>query len=204
MKKVGVSDYKDFSQNLLKLITDKPISLEVFTDEIDLMEEQAREISSWGKNVYVKIPITNSKGKSTIDLIKRLINDNIKCNITAVLTFNQVKEILKVANDKTEMIISIFAGRIADTGINPINIMKDSVGMCKEKKNIKILWASTREVLNIFEANRINCHIITVPHEILKKFKNIGKDLTEVSLETVKSFYSDAKEAGFQIKINKS
>ena len=203
MKKAGVKDYKSFSLDVLKIIGGKPVSFEIFSDELDEMYSQASEIASWGNNVYVKIPITNSKGEKTSELVKKLLRKGIKCNVTAILTFEQVKEIYDISQNDTEVIISIFAGRIADTGIDPNKIMTDSVNLCKSKDKIKILWASTRELLNIFQADKIGCHIITVPNEILKKTSQIGKNLNELSLETVKTFLTDATNAGFEIKINK-
>ena len=203
MKKAGVKDYKTFSLDVLKIIGDKPVSFEIFSDKLDEMYDQAIEIASWGKNIYVKIPITNSKGETTSGLVKKLLDKSIKCNVTAILTLEQVKEIYNISENNTEVIISIFAGRIADTGIDPNKIMIDSVNLCKSKDKIKILWASTRELLNIFQADKIGCHIITVPNEILKKTSCIGKNLNELSLETVKMFLVDATNAGFEIKINK-
>lgn len=200
MKKAGVTDYKAFSIDLIKLIGKKPISLEVFTDEIAEMEKQAKEISSWGDNVFVKIPITNTKGETTVRLVKKLLDSGVKCNVTAVFTITQVKEIFENANDKTNLIISVFSGRIADTGRNPIKTIEESIKLCESKKNIEILWASTRELYNIVDAEKCHCHIVTVPYEILNKFKNIGKDLNLMSIDTVKSFYKDALTAGFKIK----
>ena len=200
MKKAGITDYKSFSIDLIKLIGKKPISLEVFTDDIEEMEKQAKEISSWGDNVFVKIPITNTKGETTVGLVKKLLDFGIKCNVTAVFTLKQVKQIYENTNNKTNLIISIFSGRIADTGRNPIKTIEESIKMCESKENIEILWASTRELYNIVEAEKCNCHIVTVPYEILNKFKNIGKDLDLMSIDTVKSFYKDALSAGFKIK----
>ena len=201
MRKSGVSNYKNFAIEVLKIVKDKPISFEVFADNIDDMEIQAMEISSWGKNANVKIPITNTEGKSTVKLIEKLSKKGIVCNITAIFTDDQVKEVLKVLDPKTPAILSIFAGRIADSGIDPIDIMKRSVEAVKIKPKSSILWASTREVLNIFQAEKIGCQIITVPHEILKKLSGIGKNLKQSSLETVSMFYKDAQKAGFSIKI---
>ena len=164
------------------------------------MKKQAREIATWGKNVYVKIPITNSKGKKTIKIIKELSNEGIKLNITALLTKDQVKETIKALNKKTESIISIFSGRIADTGVSPEKIIKYSISQSK-KKNIEVLWASTRETYNIFEAERMKAHIITVPHNILSKFNMLGMSLKKLSLSTVQSFLKDSIKAGFKIKI---
>jgi len=199
MKKAGVTNYKKFALEALKVVKNKPISFEVFSDEIKEMEMQAKDIASWGKNIFVKIPITNSKNEKTFELVKRLSKDSIKCNITALFTLEQVKEIYEAVDSNTETIISIFAGRIADSGIDPINTMEQAIKICEKKKNIQILWASTREVFNIIQAETIGCHIITVPHPILQKASNIGKNLNELSLDTVKSFLSDAQKAGFKI-----
>ena len=203
MKKAGVTDYKKFCQDVLKITKEKPVSFEIFSDDLDEMYDQANEIASWGKSIFVKIPITNSKGEKTSGLIKKLLENNIKCNVTAILTIQQVKEIYEISNSQTSVIISIFAGRIADTGIDPIPIMSEAINICKNKKNIEILWASTRELINIFQASQINCQIITVPHDILKKISLIGKNLDDLSLETVQMFLNDATKAGFKIKINK-
>ena len=201
MKKAGVTDYKKFCQDVLKITKDKPVSFEIFSDDLDKMYDQANEIASWGKSIFVKIPITNSKGEKTSGLIKKLLENKVKCNVTAILTIQQVKEIYEISNFETEVIISIFAGRIADTGIDPIPMMTEAVNICKTKKNIEILWASTRELINIYQANQINCQIITVPHDILKKIPLIGKNLDDLSLETVQMFLNDATKAGFKIKV---
>ena len=203
MKKAGVTDYKKFCQDVLKITKDKPVSFEIFSDDLDEMYDQANEIASWGKSIFVKIPITNSKGKKTSGLIKKLLENKIRCNVTAILTIQQVKEIYEISNSETDLIISIFAGRIADTGSDPIPMMSEAVKICKTKKNIEILWASTRELINIFHANQLGCQIITVPHDILKKISLIGKDLDDLSLETVQMFLNDATKAGYKIKINK-
>lgn len=199
MKKSGVTDYKKFAKEVLKIVKKKPVSFEVFTDDINEMEAQAREISTWGENIYVKIPITNSKNVKTNQIIKKLSDDKIKCNVTAVFTIDQVQDILSVVENNTDLIISIFAGRIADTGLDPINTMKEAIKLCKTKKNIEILWASTREIFNVVQANNINCHIITVPNSILLKMSNFGKNLKKLSLETVNSFLIDAQKSGFKI-----
>tara|TARA_B100000579_G_scaffold323219_1_gene272979 strand:- start:974 stop:1693 length:720 start_codon:yes stop_codon:yes gene_type:complete len=202
MKKAGVNDYEKFSKEVLQIIKEKPVSFEIFSDELEEMYKQGKKIASWGKNVFVKIPITNSKGEKTYNLVKKLLEEGIKCNVTAVLTINQVNEIFEISNNNTELIISIFAGRIADTGTDPEKTMIDAIEMCKSKPNIEILWASTRELLNLFQAEKINCHIITVPHEILKKVHMIGKDLNQLSLDTVKTFLTDANNAGFKINVD--
>ena len=199
MKKSGVEDYKQFAINLLKEINEKPISFEVFADELDDMEKQALEIASWANNTFVKIPITNTKGEKTNRIIQSLSQNNVKCNVTAVFTIEQVKDVIDVLNSKTEIIISIFAGRIADTGIDPINIMQNALEITKKMENIKILWASPRELLNIFQANKIGVDIITIGNDILKKFEHIGKNHNDFSLETVKMFYDDALKANYKL-----
>tara|TARA_Y100001970_G_scaffold10003_1_gene11845 strand:+ start:144 stop:848 length:705 start_codon:yes stop_codon:yes gene_type:complete len=198
MKKSGIKDYKKFAKKILKKIKRKPISFEVFADKFDEMEKQAYEINSWGKNVFVKIPITNSKGKSSKNLIKKLINKKIKLNITAIMTVSQIKHLMSL-NFKSECILSIFCGRIADSGVDPKITIKNVKKLTKNKRNIKLLWASCRELYNIIEAEKIGCDIITVPNEILKKMKLFGKNLKSYSLETVKDFYKDAVSAGFKI-----
>jgi len=200
MKKSGIKDYKKFALNVLKFVKTKPISFEVFADNLYLMKQQAREISTWGKNVYVKIPVTNSKGVKTTSIIKTLSEEGINLNITALFTKSQIKETVNSLDKNTKSIISIFSGRIADAGVNPENIIKYSLKVAKKKK-IEVLWASTRETYNIFEAQKIKCHIITVPHSILNKFGLIGMDLKKLSLATVKSFLTDSIKAGFKIKI---
>lgn len=199
MKKSGIKNYSEFAKELLKIIKDKPISFEVFADDIKSMEAQAKTIASWGKNVFVKIPITNTKGESTHNLIKNLNNQKIPLNVTAIFTLEQVLPIIESTDEETPLILSIFAGRIADSGIDPVPIMSKAIDISKNKKNIKILWASTREIYNIFQAEKINCHIITVPNNILSKLKHVGKDQKEFSLETVSDFYKDAQSAGFKI-----
>jgi len=202
MKKAGIVNYKDFALNVLDKIKKKPISFEVFSDDIAEMERQAEEIASWGENINVKIPITNTKKISTIKIIENLSNKGIQCNITAIFTTIQLGEVVKVLNKSTPAILSVFAGRIADTGLDPIDIMAQSINIAKTKPKSEILWASTRELVNIFQANKIGCQIITVPHEILSKINNVGKNLEDFSLETVKSFYKDATAAGYKIKLN--
>ena len=199
MKKSGIQDYSSFAKDLLSKIKDKPISFEVFADDFTSMRSQAKKINSWGRNVFVKIPITNTKGQSTSELVQSLNAENIACNVTAIFTIEQVQSIIDVVDDRTPVILSIFAGRIADSGIDPVPIIEKAVNLTKNKKNIKILWASTRELFNIFQANKINCHIITVPNDILKKIDNIGKNQKSFSLETVVDFYNDANAAGYKI-----
>ena len=199
MKKAGINDYKTFAKNVLKEIKTKPISFEVFSDAFSEMEKQAKEIASWAQNVYVKIPITNTKKESSISLIKNLAKNNIKLNITAIMTLEQVKSVVSVLNHDTPSIISVFAGRIADTGRDPIPVMKESLNIMKTNTKSELLWASSRELLNIFQAEEIGCHIITVTKEIISKLKFIDYDLSEYSLDTVKGFYKDALDAKFKI-----
>ena len=188
MKKAGIKDYKEFALKLLSEIKDKPISFEVFSDEIPEMEKQAYEISKWGKNVNVKIPVTNTKKESTAELIRKLSSKGIVCNITALFTTDQVKEVYDAIDKSTPSILSVFAGRIADTGKDPSDIIKYSVDLVKSKSKTEVLWASTRETLNIFQAEKLNCQIITVPHEILGKLSYLDKNLDDFSLETVNLF----------------
>ena len=199
MKKAGINDYKTFAKNVLKEIKTKPISFEVFSDDFSEMEKQAKEIASWAQNVYVKIPITNTKKESSISLIKNLSKNNIKLNITAIMTLDQVKSVVSVLNHETPSIISVFAGRIADTGRDPLPVMKESLNIMKKNTKSELLWASSRELLNIFQAEEIGCHIITVTKEIISKLKFIDYDLSEYSLDTVKGFYKDALDAKFKI-----
>ena len=203
MRKSGINDYKKFATDVLKIVTNKPISFEVFSDDLKEMEEQALEISSWGSNANVKIPISNTEGKSTVDLVGRLAKKGVLCNVTAIFTIQQLKSILSVLDDNASTILSVFAGRIADAGMDPMPLMKESVICQKKKPKTSILWAATREVINIYQAESLGCQIITVPHDVIKKFPNIGKNPENLSLETVKKFYSDAKAAGYSIKINK-
>jgi len=199
MKKAGVKSYEEFAKNVLRHITDLPVSFEVLSDDFDLMEKEAREIGGWAENIYIKIPITNTKGKYSYELIERLSADGLKINVTAMLSVEQAKPLVDVLDKDTPSIISIFAGRVADTGIDPLPIMKEVISIFKKQSNAEVLWASPRELLNIFQANDIGCHIITVTNEVLSKSKFIGMDLEELSLETVKMFYNDAVSSGFKI-----
>lgn len=199
MKKAGIKDYKIFAKSVLKEIKTKPISFEVFSDDFAEMEKQAKEIASWADNVYVKIPITNTKKESSISLIKSLAKNDIKLNITAIMTLDQVKTVTSALNTNTPSIISVFAGRIADTGQDPIPLMKESLNVMKTNTKSELLWASSRELLNIFQAEEIGCHIITVTKEIISKLKFVNYDLSEYSLDTVKGFYKDALDAKFKI-----
>jgi len=199
MRKAGAKSYKDYSKNILKICKQKPVSLEVFADDYLKMKNQALKIKKWGKNVYVKIPVINSKGIFMGKLIEQLNSKNIKINITAVYSANQVKKILKKINKKTKVIVSIFAGRAGDAGNDPIPEFEKSLKMVKNYKNVKILWASVREPYNYIEAKRIGCHIITIPPPIINKIENFGKSLNKLSLETVKGFLVDSKKSKFKI-----
>ena len=198
MKQARITDYKTFAMQILKKINSKSVSFEVTSDSFNEMEKQALEIEKWSKNIFIKIPFTNSKGKKTIDLIKRLSDRGLKLNITSVFTYEQAKEVLNVLNIKSEAYISIFAGRIADTGRDPVKIIKKCVIASKKFKKVRILWASCREIYNIFEADKAGCHIITVPHSILKKFSIVGKNLEKYSVETARDFYLDSKDIIFK------
>ena len=197
MKKDGVKDYVVFAKDVLSEIKDMPISFEVFTDDFESMERQAREIGSWGDNVFIKIPVTNTKGEPSYKLIKKLSDDGMKLNITAILTLEQIEYVSKNINEKTPAIVSLFAGRIADTGRDPIPYIKESLNILKGNSNAELLWASSRELLNIFQAEECGCHIITVTNDLLKKLQMVNKDLKELSLDTVKMFYNDASSAGY-------
>ena len=199
MKKEGVEDYKNFCIDILKSIKDKPISFEVFSDDFNEMERQALEIASWGDNVYVKIPITNTKQDTCYKTIKKLSQHKVKLNITAIMTLEQVKQVVSALQPNVPSYISVFAGRIADTGVDPVPLMKEAVSILKSLPKSELIWASPRELLNIFQADRIGCHIITVTNDILKKLPLIDQDLNEYSLDTVKMFYNDAVDAGFKL-----
>lgn len=199
MKAAGIKSYKDFGKKVLDEIKDMPISFEVFADDKETILKEARELFTWGENVYIKIPVVNTKGEFNGEIIKELSEENIKLNITAIFTVEQIKDVLGVLNKESPAIISIFAGRIADTGINPVRIIKEAIELSKDYPKVEILWASCRELYNIIEANDIGCHIITVQNSILKKFHLFGKDLTEYSIETVKDFFKDGKSLGFSI-----
>lgn len=199
MKKAGVTSYKAFAKKVLETITDLSISFEVFADDFDKMEAEAREIESWGKNVYVKIPIMNTKKESTIPLIKKLSESNIQLNITAIMTIGQVEETVNSFTKGTKNIVSVFAGRIADSGRDPIPCMKEAAKLCHAKEGVELLWASPREVLNIIQAEECGTDIITCTNDIIKKYKVIGKDLEQISLETVQMFYNDSQALGYSI-----
>ena len=199
MRSSGAKNYKTYSKKLLKICKKKPISLEVIADKFDTIEKQAYEIKSWGNNVYVKVPVTNSKGNFSSKIIKRLSDKGFKLNITAVYTVNQVKKIVKCLNKDSHSIISIFSGRMADVGKDPVPIIQKSVKITKKVKKIKILWASTREAYNYMQANDCKCEIITMPPKIIEKISKFGKSFRVLTLDTVKTFYKDASEANFKI-----
>jgi transaldolase len=199
MRKNGILDYGLFASELLKIIKNKPISFEVFADELDEMEKQALKINSWGENVYVKIPVTNTKGVPVVSLIHSLQEKKIKLNITAIFSKTQIKEVLLNLKEDIPSIISIFCGRIADTGQDPGELIRFAKEKINKTSQVKILWASTRELLNIFQANDLGADIITVPNDLLKKLNLIGKNLDKYSLETVESFYQDAKSSSYSI-----
>ncbi len=199
MRLAGAKNYKKYSLKILKICKKKPISFEVFADNSKDMLKQAYEINSWGKNVYVKIPVVNSKGEFTGSVIKELSNNGIKLNITAVYTFKQTQMIYKKLNKKTKSIISIFAGRMADKGKDPIPIFKKSISLTKKNKNIEILWASTREAYNYTQANQINCNIITMPPKVINQINGFGKSFKSMTLDTVKGFLVDSKKSKFSL-----
>lgn len=199
MRKAGVSDYRAFAKEILSEIKDKPLSFEVFSDVFADMERQALEISSWGDNVYVKIPVTNTKGQPCHDLVRRLAKRKVKLNVTALMTLGQVRDVVACLDPKTPSYVSIFAGRIADTGRDPVPLMAAAVEMLRVSSKAELIWASPRELLNIFQAEAIGCHVITVTNDVLKKLSIVGADLDNYSLDTVKMFHNDALEAGFQL-----
>jgi transaldolase len=199
MRKAGITDYRAFAKEILQLIPDKPISFEVFSDECAEMERQANEIASWGENVYVKIPVTNTRADSSCPLVQRLARAGVKQNVTALMTLQQVREVSEALGDGPPSYVSVFAGRIADTGRDPVPMMAEAVRILRAFPRQELIWASPRELLNVFQADAIGCHIITVTHDVLKKLSLVGKDLDEYSLETVKMFRDDAVAAGFSL-----
>lgn len=199
MNKAGITDYRAFARDILSVIKDKPISFEVFSDEFEEMEKQALEIASWGANVYVKIPVTNTKREASYSLVKKLTAQAVKLNVTAIMTLVQVRDVVEVLNPNVPSYVSVFAGRIADTGRDPVPLMAAAVEMIKMVPSSELIWASPRELLNIFQADNIGCHVITVTNDILRKMHMIGFDLDEYSLETVKMFYNDALAAGYKL-----
>ena len=199
MRKAGAKNYENYSKKIIKICKNKPVSLEVFADDYLGMKKQAKKINSWGKNVYVKIPVVNSKGIFTGKIIKELNNADIKLNITAVYSAKETKKILKIINKKTKVIISIFAGRAADSGKDPIPEFEKSIKLSKKYPNVQILWASVREPYNYLQAKKLGCHIITVPPDIIEKIQKFGKSLNSLMLETVKTFLVDIKKSKFKL-----
>jgi len=200
VRKAGVTDYEAFGRKLLAAVPDKPVSLEVFADEFDEMARQARAIATWGPNVNVKIPVTNTRKEFSGDLIRELSHDGVILNVTAILTLDQVRRVAACLAPQTPAIVSVFAGRIADTGVDPVPLMAESVKILRDRPKAELIWASPRELLNIFQADDIGCHIITVTNDILNKLSLVDKDLDAYSLETVEMFRRDAVAAGFTIK----
>jgi len=199
MRKAGISDYAAFAQDIVASIPDRPISLEVFADEFGEMERQARLIASWGPNVYAKIPVTNTRREPALDLIHRLSHEGVQLNVTALLTLDQVRDVSSALAGGAPSCVSVFAGRVADTGRDPVPLMAAAVEMVSIHPGMELIWASPRELLNIFQADSIGCHIITATPDVLNKLSLVGKDLHEYSLDTVKMFYSDAQKSGFTI-----
>lgn len=199
MRASGIKDYESFARKILEHIPDRPFSFEVFSDEFEEMEDQAMKIAKWGKNVYVKIPITNTRRESSANLVKKLAEAGVQLNITALMTLEQVAEVSNALGNYVPSYISVFAGRVADTGRDPMPLMKHSVEIMALHDKQELIWASPRELLNIYHANEIGCHVITVTHDILKKLNLVGKDLGEYSLDTVKMFRNDAVAAGYKI-----
>jgi transaldolase len=199
MRKAGISDYRAFAKDVLQAIPDRPISFEVFSDEFNEMERQAMEITGWSKQVYVKIPVTNTRREPSYDLIRKLSHAGVKLNITAILTVDQVRDVVKHVSPDTPCYVSVFAGRIADTGRDPLPLMTAALELLRPTPKAELIWASPRELLNILQADSIGCHIITATNDILKKLNLVGYDLSDFSLDTVKMFYDDDKQAGFQL-----
>jgi transaldolase len=203
MRKAGVADYEAFAHDILTAIPDRPISFEVFADEFEDMEEQAMHIAGWGDNVYVKIPVTNTRRQPSCALIRRLTRAGVKVNVTAILTVEQVADVVKALAGGAPSYVSVFAGRIADTGRDPLPIMAECMALLSPHPQIELIWASPRELLNVFQADSIGCHIITATPDILKKLTLVGKDLSDYSLDTVQMFFDDARKAGFTLNIGK-
>ena len=199
MRKAGIADYRAFARDVLALIPDKPISFEVFSDDFAEMERQAHEIRSWGENVFVKVPVTNTKAEPSLPLVRRLAAAGVKQNVTALTTPGQVREVSDALGGAAAAYVSVFAGRVADTGRDPVPLMAEAVRLMRPFPNQQLIWASPRELLNIFQADAVGCDVITVTNDLLKKLALVGKDLAEYSLETVKMFHDDAKAAGFSI-----
>lgn len=199
MRKAGVTDYEAFARDILSVITEKPLSLEVFSDDFDEMERQALMIASWGKNVYVKIPVMNTKRQPAYPLIRRLTDRGVKVNVTAIMTLAQVRDVIANLEPTVPSYVSIFAGRIADTGVDPVPLMAAGIALTSMNPKAEVIWASPREILNLFQAEAIGCHVITMTNDILKKLSMVGYDLDDFSLDTVKMFYADAVQAGYSL-----
>ena len=199
MRQAGVTDYEAFAKDIVSAVPDRPISLEVFADEFGEMERQALKISGWGENIYTKIPVTNTRGESSLDLVCRLARRGAKLNVTALMTLRQVKDVAAALAGGPPAYVSVFAGRIADTGRDPVPIMAEAVDILRPYANIELIWASPRELLNIFQADSVGCHIITATHDLLHKLALVGKDLDDYSLDTVKMFHRDAAQAGYEL-----
>src|SRR6266849_942081 len=199
MRKAGINDYRAFAKEIVRAIPDRPISFEVFADEFAEMELQAMEIATWGQNIYVKVPVTNTRRETSYGLLKRLARNGVKMNVTALMTLEQVREVSQCLAGGPPAYISGFAGRVADTGRDPVPLMAAAVEVLRPDRNLELIWASPRELLNIFQADLIGCHIITVTNDVIKKLDLVGKDLDEYSLETVKMFYDDGTKAGFRL-----
>jgi len=199
MKKAGIKDYEAFAKDILNDVKDKSISFEVFSDDLDEMEKQALKIATWGENVYVKIPVTNTKGIPTYSLIKKLSDKGVKVNVTAIMTLEQVRDVVLSLNQNVPSYVSVFAGRIADTGVDPVPLMSAAVQITSMNSKAEVIWASPRELLNIFQADEIGCQVITVTNDILKKLELVDYDLNSYSLDTVKMFYNDALAAGYDL-----
>jgi len=202
MRKAGIQDYRAFAKDVLAIVPDRPVSFEVFSDDFDEMERQAMEIASWGGNVNVKIPVTNTRGESAAGLLKRLSRAGVTLNVTALMTNEQVAQVVGALEGTAPAFVSVFAGRVADTGRAPMPLMTRAVAQCEARPGTKLIWASPRELLNIFQADAIGCHVITVTNDVLKKLDGVGRDLTQFSLETVEMFRRDAVAAGFTIAVS--
>lgn len=199
MRKAGIEDYEWFARDVLQAVPDRPFSFEVFADDHKEMERQALKIAAWGDNVYVKIPVTNTRGESTGELLRRLCRSGVKVNVTALMTSRQVAEVARSLDDAPSAFVSVFAGRVADSGRDPVPIMRESLDALRDLPRVELIWASPRELLNIVQAHEIGCDVITVTHDLLDKLASLGKDLDEFSLETVRMFHRDARTAGYSL-----
>jgi len=199
MRAAGVDDYEGFARELLKLVPDLPVSLEVFSDEFEEMERQAVQISSWGDNVWVKVPVTNTRGEPSGELVRRLAARGVQLNVTALMTVRQVEQVSGWLTDAEKSFVSVFAGRIADTGRDPVPIMADALNAIRSSPQIRLIWASPREVLNVVQADAIGCHVITLTQDLFRRLRSLGRDLDEFSLETVQMFHRDAEAAGYRL-----